>query len=498
MQDKLKAYQDWVFRTSAYRMALNIIDIDAQTVAPKAGENYRNERSAYLAGELFSIETDPKIFEILKSCKDDPSIDEDTRKAMSLYYDEINKIMCVPKEEYVKYENLRNTCYSKWLEAKTKKDYSIFEPYLKQIIAATKQLYAYRKQDIALYDQMLNDYEPGMTQEKYDVFFSTIKEKLVPLIQKVTQAKQIDDTFLFQDFDIEKQKHFMTHLLKYLHFDPSWGYQNETEHPFTSWTSENDCRTTTKYLQNNVMSAIFSTIHEVGHAYYEHDVSDKYDGMILSEGISSGMHESQSRLCENYLGRTKAFWEYNYPFLQETFPVLKQYDLDTFYQAINVSRPSLVRTEADELTYPLHILIRYEIEKGLFDGSISTEGLDQTWADKYEAYLGVRPDNASVGILQDVHWSQGSFGYFPTYALGSAFASQFMQQMRQDIDVDALLRNNQYDCIMQWLKEHIHQYGCRYNADEIMHMATGKAFDVNTYIDYLTDKYTKLYHLEEQ
>ena len=316
------------------------------------------------------------------------------------------------------------------------------------------------------------------------------------MIQKVTEAKQIDDHFLFEEYPVEEQKKFMDHLLQYLHFDPQWGYQNETEHPFTSWTCENDCRTTTKYLVDNVMSAIFSTVHEVGHAYYEHDCDPRFDGMILSDGISSGMHESQSRLCENYLGRRKSFWEYNYPYLQKQFPQqLKDISLDTFMKAVNVSRPSLVRTEADELTYPMHILVRYEIEKGLFNGSISVEGLDQTWADMYEKYLGVRPVNASEGILQDVHWSCGEFGYFPTYALGSAFAAQFVKKMQEEIAVDDLLSNNHYDTVIEWLKKNIHQYGCMYDADEIMQKATGASFDVNVYIEYLTRKYTELYDL---
>ena len=288
----------------------------------------------------------------------------------------------------------------------------------------------------------------------------------------------------------------MEHLLDYLAYDKSWGYQNETEHPFTDWVCENDCRTTTKYLEDNMVSAIFSTIHECGHAWYEHNIDPKYDGMILSNGVSSGMHESQSRLCENYLGRSKAFWEANYDKLTECFPdLLGGVSLDDFIKAVNVSTPSLVRTEADELTYPMHILIRYEIEKGLFDGTISTEGLDKTWADKYEEYLGIRPEHARDGILQDVHWSDASFGYFPTYALGSAFAAQFMDSMRKDIDVDSYLREGRYAEIEGWLREHIHRYGCRYNADEIMLKATGKPFDVNYYLDYLEDKYTKLYNL---
>ena len=214
--------------------------------------------------------------------------------------------------------------------------------------------------------------------------------------------------------------------------------------------------------------------------------------MILSEGISSGMHESQSRLCENYLGRTRAFWEYNYPVLQKHFPEqLGNVTLDEFVNAINVAEPSFVRTE----TYPLHILIRYEIEKGLFNGNLSTDNLDQIWNEMYAKYLELEVPNDKCGILQDVHWASGSFGYFPTYALGSAFAAQFVQAMRKDIDVDEALRTNHYEVCMNWLKEHIHKYGCRYDADEVLKMATGESFDVNYYLDYLEEKYTKLYNL---
>ncbi len=495
-EQKLQQYKDWVFRLSAYNMALAIIGIDKLTVAPAGGSEYRDKRTAFLAGELFTLETDPEIIEILKELKDDESIDEDDKRAITLYYQNAMKTMCIPKDEFVEARELMNRSYDAWLEAKTKNDYTIFEPYLKKVIEIQKKFYGYRNCDKPLYDQMLDDFEPGMNQEKYDAFFDALKERLVPLIQKVVQAKQIDDSFLYQSYPVEEQKKFMDEILAYLHFDKDWGYQNETEHPFTSWTCENDCRTTTKYLKNNVASAILSTIHEVGHATYEHDVDERYDGMILSEGISSGMHESQSRLCENYLGRTKAFWDYNFPILQKHFPEqLKDISTEQFVEAINVSRPSLVRTEADELTYPMHILIRYEIEKGLFNGTISTEGLDQTWNAMYKKYLGVDVTDASNGILQDVHWSDGSFGYFPTYALGSAFSAQFMHQMRKELDVDEALQHNRFDLCVAWLKEHIHKYGCRYDADDIMQIATGEPFNVNYYIEYLEDKYNKLYHL---
>lgn len=208
------------------------------------------------------------------------------------------------------------------------------------------------------------------------------------------------------------------------------------------------------------------------------------------------MHESQSRLLENYLGRSLSFWKANYPKLQETFPdQLGNVTCEEYVRAINAAVPSLIRTEADELTYPLHIAIRYEIEKGLFNGTVSTEGLDKTWDDMYEKYLGVRANKASEGILQDVHWSSGDFGYFPTYALGSAWAAQFVEKMKEDIPVDELLENNRFDEVEKWLKENIHHYGCRYDADEVMLKATEKPFDVNIYLDYLCNKYTELYNL---
>lgn len=495
-EERLKKYKDWIFKCSAYQMALNIIGIDKQTVAPSAGASYRDERSAYLAGELFSLETDPEIVTLLKELKGDSNVDDENRRAIELYYKRALDTLCIPKEEYVAFKKLCDESFDAWIIAKSKADYTIFEPYLKQVIESQKKLYGYRDIDKDIYDRMLDDYEPGMSQEKYDKFFDALKERLVPLIKKVTNAKQIKEDFLHQSFPIEEQKKFMDELLKYLHFDRSWGYQNESEHPFTSWTCENDCRITTKYVESNVVSAVLSTVHEVGHAYYEHNINPKYDGMILSEGVSSGMHESQSRLCENYLGRTLSFWKYHYPVLQSHFPrQLGEVSLEDFYKAINISKPGFIRIEADELTYPLHVLVRYEIEKGLFNGTISTEGLDKTWNAKYKEYLGVDVPNDKLGILQDVHWSDGSFGYFPTYALGTAFAAQYMDAMRKDLDLEMLLENNRFDEIMNWLKENIHSYGFRYEAPELMRMVTGEEFDVNYFLDYIEEKYTKLYQL---
>lgn len=495
-EEKLKEFKDWEFRMSAYRLAISEMTFDKMTVAPSGGNEYADERCAFLSGELFSLQQDEKMLEIVSDLKEDDSIDPDIKRAASVYYKEMVQSVRIPKDFYVKYQNLLAASHNKWLQAKKKSDYSIFEPYLKKIIEETRKMYTYIDPDKDVYDQMLDAYEPGMNREKYDRFFDALKKEIPDLIKKVGEAKQIDDSFLYKTYPVEGQRKFMDHLLKYLRFDPDWGYQGETEHPFTDSFSKNDARTTTKYLENNVISAVLSTVHECGHAWYGHNVDSKYDGTVLGFEMSYGMHESQSRLCENYLGRSRAFWEANYPLLKDIFPdQLGEVSLDDFVRAINVSRPSLVRTEADELTYPMHILIRYEIEKGLFDGSISTEGLDKTWNDMYKTYLGIDVTSDREGILQDDHWADGAIGYFPTYALGTAFAAQFMHTMRKDIDVDKLLRESRYDEIMGWLKDNIQHYGRRYDADEVIKRATGEEFSVSYYIEYLKDKYSKLYDL---
>jgi carboxypeptidase Taq len=495
-EEDLKRFHEWQMRLSAYQMALTIIEIDKSTVAPSGGSAYRDERTAILDGEYYSLAADESIYQLLQKMAQDESLDHDTRRAASLYAKDMSHTLCIPKDEYVAYSRLLASSYNVWLQAKKRDDYHLFAPVLKDVIAARKKLIGYRGSSLPLYDQLLDDYEPGMNMARYDAFFVQVKERLVPLIQAVVKAEPIDDSFLYRNYPADGQKAFMQDLLRYLHFDPSWGYQNETEHPFTAWTCAGDCRTTTKYLPDNVISAILSTVHETGHAWYRHQIDPKYDGSILAEGVSCGMHESQSRLCENLLGRRRSFWSANYPGLVQQFPQqLGGVSLDAFVRGINASRPTLVRTEADELTYPMHIVIRYEMEKGMFDGSIDIDHLDEAWNDMYQKYLGIHAEKASEGILQDVHWADGDFGYFPTYALGSAYASQFMAAMEKDIDVDEALADSRYDICMAWLKTHVHQYGCAVPSEEVLQKATGEEFNPSYYLDYLEKKYTELYRL---
>jgi carboxypeptidase Taq len=313
----------------------------------------------------------------------------------------------------------------------------------------------------------------------------------------LTEGKNIDDAILHQKYDVEKQKEFMNEVMSYLKVNEKETYLGESAHPFTIFFSTNEARMTTHYYEDIISSAILSTVHEYGHALYSLQVDSKYDNTIFKDGIGMAMHESQSRFLENYVGRSKAFWEVHYPALQAKFPEhLSDVTFDQFYEMLHVAKPGFIRTEADELTYPIHILIRYELEKEIFDGTVDYENLDKMWNDKYEEYLGIRPDKDSKGILQDMHWSAANLGYFPTYALGSAYAAQFYNTLNKQMDVEAILREGKFEVIRDWLKENIHQYGAYLDADEILLKATGETFNPDYYINYLKEKYGSIYGIK--
>lgn len=495
-EEALQFYKTYNEKCNAYELALKTMSFDMSTIAPVNGNDYRIQMMTILSGELFDYQTDSQnVNKLMELGQMD--LGDIMNKEIKLVLKDIQRISLLPKEFYMKMKKTYSQGEVLWRQAKQANDYNMFKDCLKEIVDVTKQAYTYYGVKKSLYDDMLDDFETGMSIEKYDLFFETIKQRLVPFVKKVMKdGQKIDDTLLYQHYPENKQREVAEILKKYLGFDKNECYLGTTEHPFTTDFSLHDVRITTKYVENSLISSIFSIIHEYGHALYALDVDEKLEGLKVGKEMTSGMHESQSRFLENYIGKRKAFWLNNYPQVQQLFDKqLQDVSLEQFIKLINVTKPSLIRTEADELTYPLHILIRYELEKDMMNGQVDFDHLDQLWADKYEQYLGVRPVTASEGILQDIHWSTGDFGYFPTYALGSAFGAQFLQAMEKDIDIDQALENNQFTLIRDWLKEHIHCFGALYNADEIIDKVCHEAFDCNIYIDYLIDKYSKLYQL---
>jgi carboxypeptidase Taq len=490
----LQQHAQFQQKVAAYSLALATMSWDAYTIAPKAGGPYRNRMMAYLQGELFSITTAPEAIERIETMST-MQFDEITNREIAQMKKELDKARFIPKDIYVAFSELVHNANDVWEDAKAKSDYSLFKPVLQQLIDQTKILVSYRKDSRPVYDQLLDDFETGMSMADYDRFFDKLRSDLVPVIHKI-RAKQVKKPeWLNRKVPIEAQAKVVELLAKHLDYSKDSGAISVSVHPFSQDFSAKDNRVTVRYLEDQFTSSIFALIHEVGHATYNGQVDVALDGRYVRKSMTYGMHESQSRFLENMIGRSKAFWIPIYEEVQRLVDALKDVSLDEFIAGINHVEPSLIRIEADELTYPLHIMVRYEIEKGLFDGSLSAENLDQVWADKVEAYLGIRPQTAALGVLQDVHWSGAAFGYFPTYALGSAYSAQWMHALRKDMDVEAALIANNFKAIKAWLADKIHRHGGIYEPKELLLEVTGEPFNPQYYVDYLVAKATALYQL---
>ena len=493
--EKLKPYLD---KSMALNTAMALIEWDNETLAPKEAIDNTAKVIGILSGESFNALVNPQVKEILKELEEETNLSDFEAKIFKKLKKEFKKMESIPSEEWVEFSEMTTKAGSVWQQAKVQNDFILYAPYLEKIISYTKKFAGYQNSDgKKLYDVLLDEYEEGFTMEVLDEFFRKLKSEIVPLLAQITKKNdEFNKSYNFRNFNCEKQNKFNRWLAEYIGFDFNRGVICESEHPFTNGLHNHDVRITTHYYENNLESAIFSTIHEAGHAIYEMGIEDKYTQTILGAGTSCGIHESQSRFFENMVGRSEEFWGPIYGKLVELFPEqLKDIDLVDFIKGINKVEPGLIRVDADELTYCLHIMVRYEIEKLFIENEIDIEELPRIWNKKYKEYLGITPENDSEGILQDIHWSMGAIGYFPSYALGNAFAAQMYHQMKKDLPVDTLLKNRKLESIVSYLGEHVHKYGASKDAMSILKDMTGEGFNVDYYIAYLKEKYTRLYHL---
>lgn len=482
-------------KQKAYTYVLSLAGWDSNTEAPKECFPFRSEMLSIISGEHFSLMiSDAYVNEVNALMKTRDQLTETQRKEIEKAKKNLDKIIKIPKDEYIEYSKLRTMAQKVWEEAREEDNFDKFKPYLEKIIAYQKKMVAYRSDTDNPYNVLLDDFEEGMDMEKYDDFFHTIKTELVPFVKEVLKKKDAPEKFIHDTYPKENQKKFVEYLLDVFHFNQDRGLLKESVHPFTWNTHSKDVRLTVRYLENYVFSSIFAAIHELGHALYEQQVDEVFDMTNLKSGASMGIHESQSRFYENIVGRSRPFWEAHYGKLKSMFSKqLKDVDLDTFYRGINKVDETFIRVEADELTYPLHILLRYEIERAIFNDNVSVEELPKLWNEKVKKYLNLDVDKASNGILQDVHWSGGMFGYFPTYALGSAYAAQIYYTMKEELDLETLLKENQINKVNKWLKEKIHCFGSSKKPEEIIQKVTNEPFNPKYYIRYLKEKYTDIY-----
>lgn len=503
MNKDFEALKPYLDKEMALSTALGLFEWDNETEAPKEAVERTAKVIGIISGEVYSAimndEVKRLVYKLSEDIKNGKASDlTDVEKAIvKEIKKEYDKLLLIPEKEYREFSELLPASASKWAKARKNKDYSEFMPMLAKVIDYTKRFAAYRaKEGEKPYDVLLNDFEEGFNSEILDKFFDKLKKNIVPLLKKIQAKPQVEYSFLFRKYDLKKQEKFSKFIAEYVGFDFDKGVIGVTEHPFTLHLHNKDVRISTHYYENNLESSIFSTIHEAGHALYEMDIPDEMTQTVVGTGSSMGLHESQSRFLENIVGRNKAFWEPVYDKLTKLFSdELKDISLDKFITAINRAEAIPIRTEADELTYSLHIMVRYEIEKKIFNEDYPVEKLPELWNKLYEEYLGVKPEDDAEGILQDIHWSQGSFGYFPSYALGSAVAAQLFHQMKTEMNVEEILRNGELGKIVSWLSEKVHKYGKTKNTNEVLKLATREEFNEDYYIEYLTKKFVSEYSL---
>ena len=482
-------------RQAAFNAAFTLLGWDEETLQPKGANEFSAEIMGILSGEYYTLTTDPHYMEIVDTLSKDETLSPEEKELIRREKKGIEQMAVIPKDEYAAYSELLSRSTSIWQKAKRTNDFASFAPTLKEVFDTVKKLTVYQnKNNWPLYDVVLDQYEEGFLMKELDEFFGMLRTEIVPLLKEAEKKNdQIRTDFLRRSYDVEKQREFNRFLAEYVGFDLNRGVISVSEHPFTTELHKNDVRITTAYFENMPESAIFSTIHESGHAMFEQDRPDELAFVPVS-GYSMGIHESQSRLNENMIGRSLSFWKPIYGKLQETFPEqLSDVTLNEWVKAINKPQASLIRTESDELTYCLHIMIRYEIEKKVFMEDYPIDKLPELWNQMYKEYLGVDVPTDTEGLLQDIHWSQGSIGYFPTYALGNAIAAQIYRVMDKEIGVDACLLAGQPEKIHEWLKDNVHVYAGTMKVQDLLLKVTGETFNPKYYVDYLKDKFTKLY-----
>jgi carboxypeptidase Taq len=493
--NKLNAFKEYMRDIEYLNGALSALYWDARVSIPKKGLPYRGEVLGFLSSEMYKRQTSQEIKSFIDYFQNAEDADEITKAMCCQAKREYDRSMLIPEERYRSYVVAVSNSEAAWEHAKDKADYSIFKPHLEKLIAFNRQFIEYWGYEDSKYDKLLDYYEPGITLKKLDTIFTELKEAIISLLDRIKSSqRKPNNAFLKCDYPIDAQRRLCDSVLKRMGYDLDAGRVDVSVHPFTATLGHNDVRITTHYYIKELQSALFSCIHEGGHAIYEQNISDKLTGTMLKTGASMGIHESQSRLYENIIGRSRAFWTYFYPETQELFPQFKHISLDDFYKGINVVQPSLIRIEADELTYSLHIIIRYEMEKAIFNDDVSTEELPALWNKKYKEYLGLEPQNDAEGILQDMHWSSGNFGYFPSYALGNLYGAQFIHALKKDIpDIAQRIAKGELMSLNAWLKNNIHQHGAVYLPEELIKMVTGEELNATYFIDYLNDKYSDIY-----
>ena len=493
--EKLKEYKETLHILQKYEHALALISFDLETVAPHDAKEEQGDLYSYFSNEKFKLENSDRMKELviyLHEHKDELSYLDAIM--IEKKYDEYLKSKNITPEFEYKMSKIYMKSELDWEEAKNKNDFSIFKDSLESVINIQKEAINLRENKLPnMYDNMLDDCEKGVLSDTLDKFFKELKEGLLELLSKILSSKhKIRNDFLSRDVPIYKQEMFSKYLLELNGYDFNKGVLSTTEHPFTSCIAKDDARVTTHYYEDMVLSNIYSIIHEGGHAIFMQNEPQEDHDHYINDEVTNGMHESVSRFYENVIGRSKEYISLIYPKFIEIFDEFKDVTEEELYEAVNIVQPSLIRTEADEVTYGLHIIIRYEMEKMMTDGKLKVEDAPAMWNKLYKEYLGVTPQNDAEGILQDVHWS-GGFGYFPSYALGNSYNAMYVRKLKEDIDFEKCIKDGDFKTINNWMKEHVFKEANRFTPDNWIRSITGEGLTPKYFLEYLNNKYSKIY-----
>ncbi len=478
-----------------------VLDWDQQTYMPPGGVAARAEAKTTITKLAHELFTATETGDLLSAAEVDhhgsPESDLDAA-LLRVTRRDYNRATRLPTELVAEITRVTSLAQEEWAHARAADDYQRFAPWLSQIVGLVREAarcIGYRDR---VYDALIDEYEPGTTAAQIDAVFAELKREQIPIVRAISeQSGRSDPAPLHRRFEEEAQKRFAESILPECGFDFTRGRQDRSVHPFCTSFGKNDVRLTTRYDQDFLSPALFGSLHEMGHGLYEQGFSDAIEGTSLASGASLGFHESQSRMWENLVGRSRPFWRHYYPRLREHFPgVLDDVEEDAFYAAINHVSPSLIRVEADEVTYNLHIILRYELENELLEGRLSVADAPEAWNAKIREYFGLTPPNNREGILQDVHWSIGILGYFPTYALGNLYSVQLFDQAQKDVPgLAESLEKADFKPLLEWLRENVHQHGRCYMPDELCRKITGQSLTAAPYLAYLRRKFGELYTL---
>lgn len=484
---------------SHLKSTIALLHWDQEVNMPTKGADARATAIAYLSAivhDKFLTINDDSLLTELKNALTEKKLTKEEMVIVSETWRDYEREKKLPADFIKELAETGSKSQNVWMLARQKKDFALWLPWLKKIIKLKRQEAEYIGYHHSPYDALLDTYEPGMDSENVTLILNDLKDFLIPFIQEIKNSPvKIDPRKILGQFPVHKQRTFNKLIAQKIGFDTEAGRLDKSVHPFSTNFHPTDVRMTTRYKKNNILYSIGSTIHETGHSLYEQNLPAEHFGTPLAEAISLGIHESQSRLWENQLGKSLSFWKYFYPKLQKEFPSpFQNLALAEFYQIINHVQPSLIRTEADEVTYNLHIILRFELEREMIEGSLDLKDLPKIWQDKMKEYLGVKVPNDQLGVMQDIHWAGGDIGYFATYSLGNLYAAQFYYQMTKDIPtIEQQVVKGNFSQINDWLKNNIHRYGRTYRAEHLVKKITGEPLNSRYFIDYLKNKYRKIY-----